>query len=48
MSGEFKHFKTSTLANGILLAGFDYLGKSVNVLNDESLSEWQEIVRLSV
>jgi 3-hydroxyacyl-CoA dehydrogenase / enoyl-CoA hydratase / 3-hydroxybutyryl-CoA epimerase len=47
MSGEFKHFKTATLANGILLAGFDYLGKSVNVLNDESLSEWQEIVRLT-
>jgi 3-hydroxyacyl-CoA dehydrogenase/enoyl-CoA hydratase/3-hydroxybutyryl-CoA epimerase len=47
MSGGFKHFKTATLADGLLLAGFDYLGKSVNVLNGESLSEWQEIVRLS-
>ena len=45
MSGEFKHFKTVTLPDGILLAGFDYFGKSVNVLNVESMSEWQEIVQ---
>lgn len=47
MSGEFKHFKTVTLPDGILLAGFDYLGKSVNVLNVESMSEWQEIVQVA-
>ena len=43
--GEFKHFKTAVLDEGILLAGFDYFGKPVNVLNVESMSEWQEIVR---
>ena len=42
---EFKHFKTAVLDDGILLAGFDYIGKPVNVLNVESMSEWQEIVR---
>ena len=41
---ELKHFKTAVLHDGILLVGFDYFGKSVNVLNVESLSEWQEIV----
>jgi 3-hydroxyacyl-CoA dehydrogenase/enoyl-CoA hydratase/carnithine racemase len=43
--GEYKHFKTAVLDEGILLAGFDYFGKSVNVLNGESMSEWQEIVQ---
>ena len=43
--GEFKHFKTTVLTDGIFLAGFDYFGKSVNVLNGESMSEWQEIVQ---
>ena len=43
--GEFKHFKTTVLDGGILLAGFDYFGKPVNVLNVASMSEWQEIVR---
>ena len=43
--GEFKHFKTAVLDEGILLAGFDYFGKSVNVLNVESMTEWQEIVQ---
>ena len=45
--GRFKHFKTDVLGDGILLAGFDYAGKSVNVLNVESLAEWQDIVRLA-
>ena len=45
--GEFKHFKTEVLNDGILLAGFDYFGKSVNVLNVESMSEWQEIVQFA-
>ena len=45
--GEFKHFKTAVLDEGILLAGFDYFGKSVNVLNVESMSEWQEIVQFA-
>ncbi|MEK7869435.1 MAG: enoyl-CoA hydratase-related protein, partial [Nitrospirota bacterium] len=45
--GRFKHFKTDMFGDGILLAGFDYSGKSVNVLNVESLTEWQEIVRLA-
>lgn len=45
--GRFKHFKTEVLGDGILLAGFDYSGKSVNVLNVESMTEWQEIVRLA-
>lgn len=43
--GGFKHFKTVVLDEGILLAGFDYSSKPVNVLNVESMSEWQEIVR---
>lgn len=45
--GEFKHFKTAVLHDGILLVGFDYFGKSVNVLNVESLSEWQEVVQFA-
>ena len=43
--GKFKHFKTALLDEGILLAGFDYFGKPVNVLNVESMSEWQQVVR---
>jgi 3-hydroxyacyl-CoA dehydrogenase/enoyl-CoA hydratase/carnithine racemase len=43
--GKLKHFKTAVLDDGILLAGFDYFDKSVNVLNVESMSEWQEIVQ---
>ncbi len=42
--GEFKHFKTAFFTREFLLAGFDYFGKSVNVLNVESMSEWQKIV----
>ena len=42
---EYKHFKTVVLDEGILLAGFDYSSKPVNVLNVESMSEWQKIVR---
>ena len=45
MSGALRHFKTMVCEDGILLAGFDYSGKSVNVLNAESLSEWQQIVQ---
>ncbi|HEV8328993.1 MAG TPA: 3-hydroxyacyl-CoA dehydrogenase NAD-binding domain-containing protein [Nitrospiraceae bacterium] len=45
--GEFKHFKTLVLNEGILLAGFDYSGKSVNVLNVESMTEWQKIVQFA-
>lgn len=45
LPGEFNHFKTAVLEEGILLAGFDYSGKPVNVLNVESMSEWQKIVR---
>jgi 3-hydroxyacyl-CoA dehydrogenase/enoyl-CoA hydratase/carnithine racemase len=47
MSQEFTHFKLATLADGVLLAGFDYQAKAVNVLNQESLSEWETIVRFS-
>jgi 3-hydroxyacyl-CoA dehydrogenase / enoyl-CoA hydratase / 3-hydroxybutyryl-CoA epimerase len=47
MSREFKHFKTTTLPDGVLLAGFDYFGKSVNVLNVDSMSEWQDIVQFA-
>ncbi|MBH0190158.1 MAG: hypothetical protein HP493_15305, partial [Nitrospira sp.] len=43
--GELRHFKIAVLDGGILLAGFDYAGKPVNVLNVESMSEWQKIVR---
>ena len=41
---ECKHFKTLLLDGGILLAGFDYSGKPVNVLNIESMAEWRKIV----
>ena len=43
---ELKHFKILMLDDGVFLAGFDYAGKSVNVLNAESVSEWQHIVQL--
>jgi 3-hydroxyacyl-CoA dehydrogenase/enoyl-CoA hydratase/carnithine racemase len=39
------HFKTMMLDGGILLAGFDHSGKSVNVLNDESIAGWQQVVQ---
>lgn len=39
------HFKTAVLDGGILLAGFDYCGKTVNVLNGESLADWQAVVQ---
>lgn len=42
--GVLVHFKTAVLDGGILLAGFDYAGKPVNVLNVESMAEWQKIV----
>ena len=45
--GEFKHFRAVVLDEGILLAGFDYSGKSVNVLNVESMTEWQKIVQFA-
>src|SRR5207253_11111092 len=44
---EFKQFKTVVLNGGILLAGIDYSGKSVNVLNVESMTEWQKIVQFA-
>lgn len=40
-----RHFKTLLVDGGILLAGFDYCGKSVNVLDAESIGGWQEVVR---
>lgn len=40
-----RHFKTLLVEGGILLAGFDYAGKSVNVLDPDSIGEWQELVR---
>jgi 3-hydroxyacyl-CoA dehydrogenase/enoyl-CoA hydratase/carnithine racemase len=42
---DLQHFRTAVLHDGILLAGFDYRGKSVNVLNAESMLEWQHIVQ---
>ena len=45
LPSKFTHFKADVLDGGILLTGFDYFGKPVNVLNVESMSEWQEIVR---
>ncbi|BCA56960.1 fatty acid oxidation complex subunit alpha [Nitrospira sp. KM1] len=42
-----RHFQTTVLPDGILLAGFDYRGRSVNVLDTESLTEWQQVVRVA-
>lgn len=42
---ESGHFKTVLLDGGILVAGFDYCGKSVNVLNDASIAGWQNVVQ---
>ena len=41
---ERPHFETRLLDGGILLAGFDYRGKSANVLNGESVAAWQAVV----
>ncbi len=38
------HFKTMVLDGGILLAGFDYRGKSANVLNSDSVAGWQAVM----
>lgn len=45
VGGTHRHFKTVVLEGGILLVGFDYSGKSVNVLNEESIADWQEVVQ---
>jgi 3-hydroxyacyl-CoA dehydrogenase/enoyl-CoA hydratase/3-hydroxybutyryl-CoA epimerase len=45
LPGDLQHFKTAILPGGMLLVGFDYHGKTVNVLNVESLLEWQHIVQ---
>ena len=45
LPATLKHFKTAILDDGLLLVGFDYGGKSVNVLNVESMLEWQHIVQ---
>lgn len=42
-----RHFQTTVIPDGILLAGFDYRGRSVNVLDTESLTEWQQVVRVA-
>ncbi|MGQ0810623.1 MAG: 3-hydroxyacyl-CoA dehydrogenase NAD-binding domain-containing protein [Nitrospiraceae bacterium] len=39
------HFQTAVLDGGILLAGFDYGGKAVNVLNGQSVAAWQKVVQ---
>ncbi|HEX2056599.1 MAG TPA: enoyl-CoA hydratase-related protein, partial [Nitrospiraceae bacterium] len=39
-----KHFPTALLDEGILLVGFDYSGKAVNLLNQESLADWRDII----
>lgn len=40
-----QHFKTAVLEDGTLLAGFDYHGKAVNVLNVDSMAEWRQLVQ---
>lgn len=40
-----RHFKTLAVEGGVLLAGFDYCGKTVNVLDGDSIGEWRELVR---
>lgn len=45
LPATLKHFKTAILDDGLLLVGFDYGGKTVNVLNVESMLEWQHIVQ---
>lgn len=44
-SGGLQHFKTVVLEDGTLLAGFDYHGKAVNVLNVDSMAEWRQLVQ---
>ncbi|MFQ5989465.1 MAG: 3-hydroxyacyl-CoA dehydrogenase NAD-binding domain-containing protein [Candidatus Methylomirabilales bacterium] len=44
MEGTFQHFKTRLLDNGVLIVGFDYQGKSVNVLSAEALREFTALV----
>jgi len=43
--GGLQHFKTAVLEDGTLLAGFDYHGKAVNVLNVDSMAEWRQLVQ---
>ncbi|SLM48761.1 putative Fatty acid oxidation complex subunit alpha [Includes: Enoyl-CoA hydratase/3-hydroxybutyryl-CoA epimerase; 3-hydroxyacyl-CoA dehydrogenase] [Nitrospira japonica] len=43
--GGLRHFKTAVLEDGTLLAGFDYQGKAVNVLNVDSMAEWRQLVQ---
>ena len=44
MEWAYRHFKTRLLDNDICIVGFDYQGKSVNVLTSEALEEIKAIV----
>ena len=44
MEGLFRHFKMRLLSNGVLIIGFDYQGKSVNILSSEALREFAALV----
>lgn len=44
MEALFRHFKIRLLDNGVLVVGFDYPGKSVNILSSEALRELTALV----
>ncbi len=44
MEGTFRHFKTRLLDSSVLIVGFDYQGKSVNILSSEALREFTALV----
>lgn len=44
MAETYRHFKTRLLDNEILIVGFDYQGKPVNLLSFEALQEFSTIV----
>lgn len=47
MEGTYRHFKTRLLGNGIFIVGFDYQGKTVNLLSGEALQEFSAIVNVT-
>ena len=44
MTWTYRHFKTHLLDNGICIVGFEYQGRSVNVLTSEALEEVKAVV----
>ena len=44
----YQNFKTKLLKNGVLIIGFDYRNRPVNILNSEVMEELNTIARKEI